>query len=775
MSLSRSSRQALSANAIDIISDAIVWFDEKWIIIDANKSFLSFIGNIGRPFQGSSLSEYFNPVEQDWQSVWDDLINSDKEVNIGLVSITDQTQVVGSLRLASKETGSIGMLILKEVSKTQSYVFDDMMLQSIIDLSPAHINYYDSELNFLCVNKGFLSDFNLSKEEVIGKSVFQVVGQYMTDFSDQIKSDLNAHKGGEFFTNLTLPGVGENRYYHGIYEPHFASDGMLIGYTMIVMDMTKQKSIENALRESESKLKLSLDASKTGIFEFQINSGYSVASDNFYHLLGYEPQEFELTFEKWISLVHPEDIERARQQFNDYINSNNENYRSEYRMLRKEGTYQWMSLIGKVVEVDEKDNAQRIIGITTDVHFRKQVEDGMRVIIEATSKYQGANFFKHITQKLSEFLLVKFAVIAAPGQNGTESLETLALWEVNHQADILKYPLKGTPCELVYKNKEYIHLNGDLASEFPDDPYLKEHGIFSYFGIPFFNSEQQISGHLYIMDDKELKLEEWMLSLMRVFANAIGSELDRVDKERKLDDLNKSLETKVKKRTQQLRDAIEELDTFFYRASHDLRGPITTLKGISNLMSEELPNSDPDNNYVDLLCEQITRMDALNVSIIEVGNIRKCNPQKVNTDLSKVINNVMEELSLPSTIQFNTQLDHSKVIQSDPNLLHIMLKNIIHNSIIYRDEGQGKGSITVKSVDDDQGIQIIVEDDGSGFTSEISDQIFTMFFKGSIKGDGFGLGLYKAKMAASKLKVNLQLESVLDKGTMAIISLRNHE
>ncbi len=775
MSLSRSSRQALSANAIDIISDAIVWFDEKWTIIDANKSFLSFIGNSGKLFQGSSLSAFFKPLEQDWQSAWDQMIDSDKEVTISLASITDGTQVGGSLRLTSKDAGSIGMLILKDISKKQSFVFDDMMLQSIIDLSPAHINYYDSELNFLCVNKGFLSDFNLKKEEVIGKSVFQVVGQYMTDFSDQIKRDSNANIGGEFFTNLTLPGVGENRYYHGIYEPHFSSDGLLIGYTMIVMDMTKQKSIENALRESESKLKLSLDASKTGIFEFQINSGYSIASDNFYHLLGYEPQEFELTFEKWISLVHPEDIERARQQFNDYINSNNENYRSEYRMQRKDGSYQWMSLIGKVVEVDEEDNAQRIIGITTDVHFRKQVEDGMRVIIDATSKYQGANFFKHITQKLSEFLLVKFAVIAKPGQKGTESLETLALWEVNHQADILKYPLKGTPCELVYENKEYIHLNGNLAAEFPDDPYLKEHGIFSYFGIPFFNSEQQISGHLYIMDDKELKLEEWMLSLMRVFANAIGSELDRVDKERKLDELNKSLETKVKKRTQQLRDAIEELDTFFYRASHDLRGPITTLKGISNLMSEELPNPDPDSNYVDLLCEQITRMDALNVSIIEVGNIRKCNPQKVKTDLSDVIDNVMEELTLPSTIQFNTQLDHMNVIKSDPDLLQIMLKSIIHNSIIYRNNSQSKGSITVKSADSGEETQIIIEDDGSGYPSEINDQVFTMFFKGSIQGDGFGLGLYKAKMVANKLKVNLQLDSVLNKGTVAIISIKNEE
>ncbi len=758
-------RQALSANAIDIISEAIVWFNEEWLIIDGNRTFLSHIaGSSKAVVKGNLLGQYLNPQGTTWVEVWGQLVQSKGDMSVSLSLIKDGTKISGSLRLTSVENREVGMLVCSAGDLSKSQDFDNLMLQSIIDLSPAHINYYDADLNFLFVNKGFLDDFRLTKEEVIGKSLFELVGKYMGDFEDRLYDDLKSQRGGEFNTQLNLPGVQELRFYHGIYEPHFDADESLLGYTMIVMDLTSQKSIENALRESESRLKLSLDASKTGIFEFNIETGYSTASDNLYEILGYQPQEFPFSLEKWRSLVHPADVETAYKHFNEYLDSENEHYRSEYRILRKDRSYQWMSLVGKTVEFDEENKPLRILGLTSNVHFRKQVEEGMKCLIESKNSFQGPVFFENITRQLSQLLSTQFTAIAMPQKSNPAMLETLALWEYDHLIPEFVYEIKGSPCELVYRDGNDLHVGSNLSASFPKDALITELGVDSYYGVPFFNSANEVLGHLFTMDNKPLVLEDWLMSLMKIFANTIGSEIERMTEERKLAELNESLESQVQLRTRQLEDAMTELDTFFYRASHDLRGPITTLQGIGNILEQESVSDGETTRFLEVFVDQVDRMNALNTSIIEVGNIRQWKPQNQEVDLQNLVLGIFQILEVPEHISYQYQLDHKSRLTTDPHLLSIILTSMIQNSLVHR-QGDRQGSIDIKSKDADEGVMILIEDDGVGIPREACSSVFDMFFKATVATGGFGLGLYKAKIAADKLGVDLNIQSSSKEGT----------
>ena len=133
----KSIRDALSANAIDIISDAILWFDSALRIVDTNKAFLNYVSaQSTKSIKGQHLNSFL-AYEDQWDALWP-LIEQQKEVTSALSMLNTEAKVTGTFRRSSLEHDQIGILILTNLdSDTIDGVMDDMMLQSIIDLSPA--------------------------------------------------------------------------------------------------------------------------------------------------------------------------------------------------------------------------------------------------------------------------------------------------------------------------------------------------------------------------------------------------------------------------------------------------------------------------------------------------------------------------------------------------------------------------------------------------------------------------------------------------------------
>ncbi len=217
-----------------------------------------------------------------------------------------------------------------------------------------------------------------------------------------------------------------------------------------------------------------------------------------------------------------------------------------------------------------------------------------------------------------------------------------------------------------------------------------------------------------------------------------------------------------------------ELDTFVYRASHDLRGPIATLMGLYNLVQYEVKD-ELALNLFDMYNGQILRLNTIILTLIELTKIKEREFQPSVVNFKKTVRNVFNKLqgmTESKDMLFEYDIEPVEGYVSDEHLLFVILQNMVENSIKYkRQEVTSFVRVEVKKIKDSDRIIIKVSDNGIGIDSAIQNKIYNMFFRGNERSSGSGLGLYTLKNAVEKLGGKVTLYSVLYKGTTFKIEL----
>ncbi len=131
--------------------------------------------------------------------------------------------------------------------------------------------------------------------------------------------------------------------------------------------------VEEALKESEHRLNLTLDAANEGIWDWDFPTGKAIFSPHYYTMLGYEPYEFPQNYESWRNIVHPDDVERVEMDIQKSIAAG-KGYSVEFRMRTKSGGWKWILSRGNVVERDADGKPLRILGTHTDIDNLKHAE-----------------------------------------------------------------------------------------------------------------------------------------------------------------------------------------------------------------------------------------------------------------------------------------------------------------------------------------------------------------------------------------------------------------
>jgi diguanylate cyclase (GGDEF)-like protein/PAS domain S-box-containing protein len=145
-----------------------------------------------------------------------------------------------------------------------------------------------------------------------------------------------------------------------------------------LQDVGEQRRMLSALRDSEEQLRLLLEASLDGFWDWRIPENTLYLSPRWKAQLGFADHELENSFATFESRLHPEDRERILTHVAAYITSPYGPWRAEFRMRRKEGSYCWVQARASP-QFDEAGRLIRLFGVHIDITERRQAEDRLRL------------------------------------------------------------------------------------------------------------------------------------------------------------------------------------------------------------------------------------------------------------------------------------------------------------------------------------------------------------------------------------------------------------
>ena len=133
--------------------------------------------------------------------------------------------------------------------------------------------------------------------------------------------------------------------------------------------------ISGSKSDNEERLGLIINATRVGIWDWQVQTGELTFNERWAEMIGYSVAELEpMTFDTWADNVHPDDLPHAQELLDKHWEAELESYEVELRMLHKRGHYVWVLASGKVVEWDECGKPKRMLGSHLDITERKSRE-----------------------------------------------------------------------------------------------------------------------------------------------------------------------------------------------------------------------------------------------------------------------------------------------------------------------------------------------------------------------------------------------------------------
>ncbi len=245
--------------------------------------------------------------------------------------------------------------------------------------------------------------------------------------------------------------------------------------------------------------------------------------------------------------------------------------------------------------------------------------------------------------------------------------------------------------------------------------------------------------------------------------NAALNDAQRVitDQNDRLLKANEYLDQQVVEKTQDLFMANEaliqvnsELDNFIYRTSHDIRGPLVTLKGVCNVALLDVKDTIAL-DYLQKLDATSTRLNVILTRLLIVNKINLWELEATPINCIDLIHQIIETEKIngiPDNMVIEYEIDPDIKLFSDRFLLMLVVENLIDNAIkFYNDSTRVSPFVKIRIHQEEDKVRMIVMDNGIGVNSSDKDQIFHLFTRASDRSETGGIGLYLSKMAADRL------------------------
>jgi PAS domain S-box-containing protein len=320
------------------------------------------------------------------------------------------------------------------------------------------------------------------------------------------------------------------------------------------------------------------------------------------------------------------------------------------------------------------------------------------------------------------------------------------------------HQVNSTLCKLLnYKSEELIGKPISMITYRSEEHFFKK-----------INSELAKKGHAYNIEriflTKKNKLIPVSISCSLLY-----------DTEGKIDGtllIAKDI-SRMKRTQEQLKHKNEELNTFIYRVSHDIKGPLASIIGLLNLAKDEIEDPDSIKHYVNLIEMSAYRLDTIIGDFLEIGKLTQSQIRASNIDFKEFISEILESLKYAENfknIDFRLNINQHRAFKTKKVLLKAVLQNLIENAIKYsRKDVDSYIQIDVK--DGDHKMVIEISANGIGIEKNMVDHVFKMFYKGEHANSGSGLGLYIVKTSIDSLKGTINVKSTKNIGSSFTIEI----
>lgn len=223
----------------------------------------------------------------------------------------------------------------------------------------------------------------------------------------------------------------------------------------------------------------------------------------------------------------------------------------------------------------------------------------------------------------------------------------------------------------------------------------------------------------------------------------------------------------LKKIEEQLRSANSELETFIYKTSHDLKAPLSSIRGLTQIATSEILDNDAL-KYFSMIGEMTQKLDLTLLDLVKslaINDVKKFDDEIY---FGKLIQDTLEMFRYTegfSRIKTDVNVTVNSSFKSSKFVLESILQNLVGNSIKYQDFEKKDSFLKINISEVSGKIKIVVEDNGIGIDKIAVDKIFNMYYRATQKVKGTGLGLYLVKRGVEKLNGKIEVESELGKGT----------
>ncbi|HNF89107.1 MAG TPA: PAS domain-containing protein [Thiobacillaceae bacterium] len=274
------------------------------------------------------------------------------------------------------------------------------------------------------------------------------------------------------------------------------------------------------LQSAEERYAAAVSGADDGLWDWDLRADTVFHSPRLRAMLGLGDESASGRSADWYGRVHPDDLPALKAAVDAHLAGATPSLLAEHRLRRADGREIWVLARGRAIR-SAGGRAIRLVGLVTDISQRKRAEEILRGMAEGVASARGESFYQALVKSFAGVLRVRAAFVTQCLDPNVQRVRTLAFWDGERFLDAIEYDLANTPCDSVINGGQACFIADHLAERFPC-----EEGFESYLGIPIFDLDRRIIGHLACLGTLPMDDPLPHEPIFSVFASRAGMEME---------------------------------------------------------------------------------------------------------------------------------------------------------------------------------------------------------------------------------------------------------